>query len=131
MVAIIDDREDVWNYARNLVCVQPYVYFKNTGDINDPNKASASKQNKKRKMLENLTAYKQVQKKKEQSEVRNASQENLNAEENLANILTDSKSNDLGIDSNSVDSTLSSTSTSSTESSSDSNKKNVRVFIII
>ncbi len=36
MVCIIDDREDVWNYARNLICVQPYVYFKNTGDINDP-----------------------------------------------------------------------------------------------
>lgn len=36
MVCIIDDREDVWNYARNLVCVQPYVFFKNTGDINEP-----------------------------------------------------------------------------------------------
>ena len=41
MVCIIDDREDVWNYARNLICVQPYVYFKNTGDINDP-KAQAN-----------------------------------------------------------------------------------------
>jgi RNA polymerase II subunit A-like phosphatase len=36
MVCIIDDREDVWNYARNLICVQPYTYFKHTGDINDP-----------------------------------------------------------------------------------------------
>lgn len=36
MVCIIDDREDVWNYARNLICVQPYVFFKSTGDINDP-----------------------------------------------------------------------------------------------
>lgn len=44
MVCIIDDREDVWNYARNLICVQPYVYFKNTGDINDPHAlASLSK----------------------------------------------------------------------------------------
>ena len=36
MVCIIDDREDVWDYAKNLVCVKPYVYFKNTGDINEP-----------------------------------------------------------------------------------------------
>ncbi len=36
MVCIIDDREDVWNYAHNLICVKPYVFFKNTGDINDP-----------------------------------------------------------------------------------------------
>lgn len=36
MVCIIDDREDVWNYAQNLICVQPYTYFRHTGDINDP-----------------------------------------------------------------------------------------------
>ncbi|XP_055352167.1 RNA polymerase II subunit A C-terminal domain phosphatase-like [Paramacrobiotus metropolitanus] len=36
MVCIIDDREDVWNYAANLVHVRPYSYFKNTGDINAP-----------------------------------------------------------------------------------------------
>ncbi|XP_064467743.1 RNA polymerase II subunit A C-terminal domain phosphatase-like [Ornithodoros turicata] len=36
MVCIIDDREDVWNYALNLVPVKPYVFFKNTGDINAP-----------------------------------------------------------------------------------------------
>ncbi|XP_055348337.1 RNA polymerase II subunit A C-terminal domain phosphatase-like isoform X2 [Paramacrobiotus metropolitanus] len=36
MVCIIDDREDVWNYAANLVHVRPYAYFKNTGDINAP-----------------------------------------------------------------------------------------------
>lgn len=53
MVCIIDDREDVWNYARNLICVQPYVYFKNTGDINDPhaNTSSTTKTtNRKRKL---------------------------------------------------------------------------------
>jgi hypothetical protein len=49
MVCIIDDREDVWNYARNLVCVKPYVYFKNTGDINDPH-AAASNGKRKRKL---------------------------------------------------------------------------------
>ncbi len=126
MVCIIDDREDVWNYARNLICVQPYVYFKDTGDINDPNKAQSSKLSKKRKMYENLTAYKQVQKKKEEAEIRNPSQEDLNVEEDLSKILTDTKSNELGIDGNSVDSTLSTTSSSTTDSnSSDSNEKKV------
>lgn len=36
MVCIIDDREDVWNYAPNLVPVKPYLYFNKTGDINAP-----------------------------------------------------------------------------------------------
>ena len=36
MVCIIDDREDVWNFAPNLVHVKPYIFFKNTGDINAP-----------------------------------------------------------------------------------------------
>merc|ERR1719414_961462 len=36
MVCIIDDREDVWNFAPNLVHVKPYHFFKNTGDINAP-----------------------------------------------------------------------------------------------
>ena len=47
MVCIIDDREDVWTYAQNLVHVQPYIFFKNTGDINDPHGVLASKANKK------------------------------------------------------------------------------------
>jgi len=40
MVCIIDDREDVWNYARNLVHVKPYMWFKDVGDINDVHLAS-------------------------------------------------------------------------------------------
>ncbi len=36
MVCIIDDREDVWNFAPNLVHVKPYIFFKNVGDINAP-----------------------------------------------------------------------------------------------
>merc|ERR1719209_1132576 len=36
MVCIIDDREDVWNFAPNLVHVKPYHFFKHTGDINAP-----------------------------------------------------------------------------------------------
>lgn len=36
MVCIIDDREDVWKYAPNLITVKKYVYFQGTGDINAP-----------------------------------------------------------------------------------------------
>ena len=36
MVCIIDDREDVWNFASNLVHVKPYQFFKDVGDINAP-----------------------------------------------------------------------------------------------
>lgn len=36
LVCIIDDREDVWKDAPNLVSVKPYYFFKNTGDINSP-----------------------------------------------------------------------------------------------
>ncbi|XP_063238173.1 RNA polymerase II subunit A C-terminal domain phosphatase isoform X2 [Bacillus rossius redtenbacheri] len=36
MVCIIDDREDVWNYAPNLIHVKPYHFFQHTGDINAP-----------------------------------------------------------------------------------------------
>jgi RNA polymerase II subunit A-like phosphatase len=35
LVCIIDDREDVWNYAPNLVHVKPYIWFRDVGDIND------------------------------------------------------------------------------------------------
>ncbi|KAI8328501.1 hypothetical protein BC941DRAFT_385470 [Chlamydoabsidia padenii] len=36
MVAIIDDRLDVWDYSPHLVHIKPYVFFKGTGDINSP-----------------------------------------------------------------------------------------------
>ena len=36
MVSIIDDREDVWNYAPNLITVKAYRFFKSTGDIHNP-----------------------------------------------------------------------------------------------
>ncbi|XP_069587029.1 RNA polymerase II subunit A C-terminal domain phosphatase [Ranitomeya imitator] len=36
MVCIIDDREDVWKFAPNLITVKKYVYFQGTGDINPP-----------------------------------------------------------------------------------------------
>ncbi|ENN78084.1 hypothetical protein HUJ04_004515 [Dendroctonus ponderosae] len=36
MVCIIDDREDVWSHAANLIHVKPYHFFQHTGDINAP-----------------------------------------------------------------------------------------------
>lgn len=42
MVCIIDDREDVWNFASNLVHVKPYQFFKGVGDINAPSGGSPS-----------------------------------------------------------------------------------------
>ena len=36
MVAIIDDREDVWGACPNLVHVKPYIFFAGTSDINSP-----------------------------------------------------------------------------------------------
>lgn len=40
MVCIIDDREDVWNMASNLIQVKPYHFFQHTGDINAPQEMS-------------------------------------------------------------------------------------------
>ena len=36
MVAIIDDREDMWAGCPNLVHVKPYIFFGGTGDIHSP-----------------------------------------------------------------------------------------------
>ena len=40
MVAIIDDREDMWARCPNLVHVKPYIFFGSTGDINAPERMS-------------------------------------------------------------------------------------------
>ena len=40
MVCIIDDREDVWKMAPNLVHVRPYRFFEGTADINAPPEAN-------------------------------------------------------------------------------------------
>ena len=34
MVCMIDDREDVWECEWNLNSVSPYIFFKNTDDMN-------------------------------------------------------------------------------------------------
>ncbi|CAJ0577508.1 unnamed protein product, partial [Mesorhabditis spiculigera] len=36
MIAIIDDRADVWRYSEALIQVKPYRFFKEVGDINAP-----------------------------------------------------------------------------------------------
>ncbi|KAK2701822.1 hypothetical protein QYM36_019535 [Artemia franciscana] len=35
-VCIVDDREEVWNFAPNLIHVKPYHFFQRTGDIHAP-----------------------------------------------------------------------------------------------
>ena len=49
MVCIIDDRDDVWNFAPNLIVVKPYKYFTGTDDVNDPFKENGNKDEKKTK----------------------------------------------------------------------------------
>ncbi|XP_032165304.1 RNA polymerase II subunit A C-terminal domain phosphatase isoform X1 [Mustela erminea] len=47
MVCIIDDREDVWKFAPNLITVKKYVYFQGTGDINAPSGSRESQARRK------------------------------------------------------------------------------------
>lgn len=47
MVCIIDDREDVWKFAPNLITVKKYVYFPGTGDVNAPSGSRESQLRKK------------------------------------------------------------------------------------
>uniref|UniRef100_A0A8C8CDX2 RNA polymerase II subunit A C-terminal domain phosphatase n=1 Tax=Oncorhynchus tshawytscha TaxID=74940 RepID=A0A8C8CDX2_ONCTS len=47
MVCIIDDREDVWKFAPNLITVKKYIYFKGTGDINAPAGSKEAQQGRK------------------------------------------------------------------------------------
>lgn len=49
MVCIIDDRDDVWNFAPNLIVVKPYKYFTGTDDVNDPFKENGNKDEEKTK----------------------------------------------------------------------------------
>ncbi|XP_041759188.2 RNA polymerase II subunit A C-terminal domain phosphatase isoform X2 [Coregonus clupeaformis] len=47
MVCIIDDREDVWKFAPNLITVKKYIYFQGTGDINAPPGSKEAQQGRK------------------------------------------------------------------------------------
>ena len=67
MVCIIDDREDVWNYATNLIHVKPYTFFRGTADINAPqcaDKGGAAESGKKEKMPARKTKIVKVPRKK-------------------------------------------------------------------
>ena len=46
-------REDVWNFAPNLVHVKPYHFFKHTGDINAP--PGLGKHEQERKLMINYS----------------------------------------------------------------------------
>ncbi|KFM78963.1 RNA polymerase II subunit A C-terminal domain phosphatase, partial [Stegodyphus mimosarum] len=56
MVCIIDDREDVWNFAPNVIHVKPYCFFRNTGDINAPPPSSNETQQIKPAEVSKLTS---------------------------------------------------------------------------
>ena len=66
MVCIIDDREDVWNYQPNLISVKPYTYFRNTGDINSPNKQKDDLLEKAAKILSSKDKNKEEEEIKEE-----------------------------------------------------------------
>ncbi|KAJ0003149.1 hypothetical protein NQD34_008247 [Periophthalmus magnuspinnatus] len=55
MVCIIDDREDVWKFAPNLITVKKYTYFQGTGDINAPPGSREAQAHKKGSALSRLT----------------------------------------------------------------------------
>lgn len=110
MVCIIDDREDVWNYARNLICVQPYVFFKNTGDINDPTQQQQKNQTKASKSVES-------------TKPKTINSQTKSSKSSDQNVLTE---NELAIDNNSVDSSSSSSTNSndSIETKTNNNSQN-------
>lgn len=56
MVAIIDDREDVWGACPNLVHVKPYIFFAGTSDINAPPTTSSQHSNA-LSLMRNVTPY--------------------------------------------------------------------------
>ncbi len=84
MVCIIDDRKDVWNFAPNLVHIKPYVFFKDTGDINDPAKFNKAAN------PSNEDAKEEVKEKKEEEKVE---KEKPKAEKNME-ILCESEEKD-------------------------------------
>lgn len=55
MVAIIDDREDVWGACPNLVHVKPYIFFAGTSDINAP--PTTSQHSNALSLMRNVTPY--------------------------------------------------------------------------
>jgi RNA polymerase II subunit A-like phosphatase len=120
MVCIIDDREDVWNYARNLICVQPYVFFKNTGDINDPNQQKQELQKSIKQPISTESKQPQAIKTPEVKTKSKKSSPKSSKSTTDQNVLTENLDSN-SADSTSSNSTISSSSSSSTNSKSDSN----------
>ena len=94
MVVIIDDREDVWNFAPNLIHVRPYHFFQHTGDINAP--PGLAKQEKDDKEGFDFTSLNQVENSIEgsSSEVLNGSTTKMAEKEK---ILPEKVSSDVGV----------------------------------
>ncbi|XP_074129533.1 RNA polymerase II subunit A C-terminal domain phosphatase isoform X2 [Sminthopsis crassicaudata] len=61
MVCIIDDREDVWKFAPNLITVKKYVYFQGIGDINAPPGPRETQMKKKAEISEQTTSLKDAE----------------------------------------------------------------------
>ncbi|XP_051826520.1 RNA polymerase II subunit A C-terminal domain phosphatase isoform X2 [Antechinus flavipes] len=61
MVCIIDDREDVWKFAPNLITVKKYVYFQGIGDINAPPGSRETQMKKKAEISEQATSLKDAE----------------------------------------------------------------------
>ena len=57
MVCIIDDREDVWKFAPNLITVKKYIYFQGTGDINAPPGSREAQMTRKGKVLTHIWSF--------------------------------------------------------------------------
>ena len=53
-------REDVWNFAPNLVHVKPYHFFKHTGDINAPPGLGKHEQERKLIIIIDIVALRKI-----------------------------------------------------------------------
>ena len=101
-VCIIDDREDVWNFAPNLVHVKPYHFFKNTGDINAPPGLSKQEKDKEVEVGKNQDSGKEDVEDMKSAHAEDSSSEDEPQEEepkdnkvNRTRFFTNFKTNDL------------------------------------
>lgn len=99
MVCIIDDREDVWSNASNLIHVKPYHFFQHTGDINAP--PGLDKHENDNKAGVDLTKIREF--KKDEQNTNNAVPENeaVNNDENKNN--KDEEMKEVNVDENQVE----------------------------
>ncbi|KAJ8717992.1 hypothetical protein PYW07_005922 [Mythimna separata] len=81
MVCIIDDREDVWRHATNLIHVRPYSFFQSTGDINAPPPPENEKPKEKVTSVKNGAQVNQMPTLDAEPEQKDASKNKENKEE--------------------------------------------------